>query len=184
MQRENWTLMLPGQKVRYYTGIGSRKTPLEVQEAFRAFAKALEPYRWILRTGGAEGADQAFADGIKDPNNVEIYIPWVGFNNLTGTNLYLPNDESEKIASTIHPNWGACSQGARKLHSRNVNQILGQNLKTPSQFVLCWTLKGSGGGGTGQAIRLAKLHNIPVLDLGLYSKDFKSEINLFLREHA
>jgi hypothetical protein len=33
-------------------------------------------------------------------------------------------------------------------------------------MVICWTSRGLGGGGTGQAIRIAKAHKIPVFDLG------------------
>ncbi|HRY03076.1 MAG TPA: hypothetical protein P5256_08115, partial [Beijerinckiaceae bacterium] len=32
-------------------------------------------------------------------------------------------------------------------------------------FVICWTKDARGGGGTGQAIRLARAHGVPVFDL-------------------
>ena len=38
------------------------------------------------------------------------------------TDLYL---QAEEIASRIHPAWHKCGKGARKMHTRNVFQVLG-----------------------------------------------------------
>lgn len=54
-----------------------------------------------------------------------------------------------------------------KLHARNCYQVLGADLRTPTQFVICWTPRGSGEGGTGQALRIAKAYNIPIFDLAI-----------------
>ena len=35
-----------------------------------------------------------------------------------------------------------------------------------SLFVLCWTPYGAAAGGTGQALRIAEHHHIPVFNLG------------------
>lgn len=69
------------------------------------------------------------------------------------------------IARHFHPAWDRCSQGAQKLHTRNVPQVLGQTLSSPVKFVLCWTKDGGASGGTGQAIRIANALGIPVLNL-------------------
>lgn len=69
------------------------------------------------------------------------------------------------IAQHFHPAWERCSQGAQKLHTRNVPQVLGQTLSSPVRFVLCWTKDGRASGGTGQAIRIAEHLRIPVLNL-------------------
>ncbi|PZR90892.1 MAG: hypothetical protein DI537_17555 [Stutzerimonas stutzeri] len=69
------------------------------------------------------------------------------------------------IARHFHPAWDRCSQGAKKLHMRNVPQVLGQTLSSPARFVLCWTKDGGATGGTGQAIRIADAIGIPVLNL-------------------
>jgi len=44
--------------------------------------------------------------------------------------------------------------------------LLGKDLTVPVGAVICWTPGGSGEGGTGQAIRVAQAHEIPVLDMG------------------
>ena len=53
-----------------------------------------------------------------------------------------------------------------KLQARNCYQVLGEHLNDPVKMVICWTPRGSGSGGTGQAIRLARAYKIPVFDLG------------------
>ncbi|WP_048710246.1 hypothetical protein [Microvirga massiliensis] len=72
---------------------------------------------------------------------------------------------AQLIAAAFHPAWDRCSQGAKKLHTRNVHQDLGMDLMTPSRFVICWTKDGGPTGGTGQAIRIAQAHGIRVLNL-------------------
>ena len=62
---------------------------------------------------------------------------------------------------------------AQALMARNVHQILGSDLRSPVDFVACWTPDGceSEGersrttGGTGQAIALADRWGIPIYNL-------------------
>ena len=49
--------------------------------------------------------------------------------------------------------------------ARNCHQVLGQDLKTPVDFIVCWTKDGGESGGTGQALRIARDLNIPVYNL-------------------
>jgi len=84
------------------------------------------------------------------------------------------------MAEKFHPYWHNLSQGARKLQARNNYQVLGWDLNTPSEFIICWTKKGKGQGGAGQAIRIAKAYNIPVFDAGRF--DSINEIKLALKE--
>lgn len=153
--------------MKYYTGIGSRRTPPDILSMMTLIAKTLYNMHYVLRSGAADGADSAFEEGAGV--HKEIFIPWNGFNNRKiGETGVIPNvsDEAMRIAGEYHPAWHRCSFTAKKLHARNVYQVLGLNLDEPSNFVICWTPNGSGSGGTGQAIRIAKVHNIPVFDLG------------------
>jgi len=70
------------------------------------------------------------------------------------------------MASVIHPAWYRCSDYVRKLHARNCFQVLGRDLRTPSSFLVCWTLDGADIGGTRTAIVLARNHSIEVINLG------------------
>jgi len=71
-------------------------------------------------------------------------------------------DRAAEIAAAHHPAWHRCTLAARKIHARNVCIVLGGDLKTPSDFVICWTSTGRATGGTGQAIRIAGAFDIPV----------------------
>jgi hypothetical protein len=93
-------------------------------------------------------------------------MPWRWFNGKQGGIVVPETPGATELAKSIHPAWRRLSLGARKLHIRNCYQVLGQDLRTPSSFILCWTPDGSGSGGTGQAIRLAKERGIPVYDMG------------------
>ena len=70
-----------------------------------------------------------------------------------------------EIAASLHPAWDRCDATARQFHARNVGILLGPQGKTPVDAVVCWTPNGETVGGTGMAIRIAKAHDIPVLNL-------------------
>lgn len=149
-----------------YAGIGSRETPTDVLELMQDVAQFLASKGFTLRSGGAGGADSAFEEGCdKAEGSKEIYLPWKGFNNNKST-LCTVSNSALKLAEHFHPAWNRCSQGAQKLHARNLYQILGKDLNDKVDFVVCYTVGGLGGGGTGQAIRVAKYYNSPVYDLG------------------
>jgi hypothetical protein len=146
-----------------YSGIGSRETPDNVLEVMTKTAKNLNILGYTLRSGGAPKADTAFENGAG--NNKEIFLPWKGFEgNLSP--LYNIDPRAFEIAQEFHTHWFKLKQGGKKLHARNVHQVLGLNLDDPVKFVLCWTPGGSGSGGTGQAIRIATALNIPIFDFG------------------
>jgi hypothetical protein len=149
----------------FYTGIGSRETPIDIQRIMYRFAQVMAEQGMTLRSGGADGADTAFECGArKAEGTMEIYLPWVGFNGRS-SHFTRPSDAAYDIASEIHPAWFKCSRGAKALHARNCHQILGMDLNSPSSFVVCWTPGGKLVGGTRTALVLASLNNIPVFNL-------------------
>ena len=79
--------------------------------------------------------------------------------------------ETERIASEVHPAWDRCNEWARGMHSRNCHQILGYDLQSPVDAVICWTPDGKIQGGTRTAIRVALKYNIPVFNLGTKDKE-------------
>lgn len=158
--------------MKYYTGIGSRETPKHICEMMTKIATKLEAMGYILRSGGASGADTAFEDGVE--TNKEIYIPWNDFNgrNSSSNGIYLyeslnKTKEANDIAKTLHPRFDYLTHGAKKLHTRNVHQVLGKDLETPSKFVILYSETTSDGvkGGTNTAYQLAKRNNIPCFNL-------------------
>ena len=79
--------------------------------------------------------------------------------------------ETERIASEVHPAWDRCNEWARGMHSRNCHQILGYDLQSPVDAVICWTPNGAVVGGTSTAIRISMKYNIPVFNLGVSDKE-------------
>jgi hypothetical protein len=167
-------------KKLYYAGIGSRATPDYITSLMTRLAERLRDDSMILRTGHAEGADVAFEWGAGAA--AQIFLPWRTFNTnigYTGTRdeygheihpkiFDSPNDEAHSIAMQYHPAWGFMTIGARALHARNSHQILGPlplSRPTPVEFVICWTADGKPSGGTGQALRIAEDHDIPIHNL-------------------
>ncbi len=160
----------------FYTGIGSRKVPPEIALLMTAIGSKMEEAGFVLRSGGAAGADSAFAAMT---NNAEIYRPLRvgGKSPVSGTIDGYPKHlwvEAERISAELHPFWGSLDEYAKALHTRNAFQVLGRDLQTPSKFVICWTPDGADGrriktsretGGTGTAIRLAAERGIPVANL-------------------
>lgn len=165
-----------------YTGIGSRETPENILQTMRNIGYTLAKYGWTLRSGHAEGADQAFEYGarmavtVRNPLRMEIYLPWPNFNNppVDHPDYITPSrdcpdtyEEALQAAENFHPAWSKCTDGARKMHARNVYQIGGRDLNTPTNFVICWTKEGKRGGGTGEALRIAEFLKIPIFDLAV-----------------
>lgn len=151
-----------------YTGIGSRSTPLDVITLLIQMGRTLADRGYTLRSGGADGADAAFETGCDlVRGKKEIFLPWQGFNNSLSPLWGDIPAKAFDLAASVHPNWKACNQAAKKLHSRNAQQILGINLDSPSDFVICWTPDGTVGGGTATAIRIAQMHHVPVINFGV-----------------
>ena len=83
--------------------------------------------------------------------------------------------ETERIASEVHPAWDRCNEWARGMHSRNCHQILGYDLQSPVDAVICWTPDGAVVGGTATALKLSMKAGIPIFNLGVSDK--KSVLN-------
>lgn len=156
--------------MKAYAGIGSRETPLYEANEMALFA-SLAKRLLILRSGGANGADEAFENGCGDGPK-EIFLPWKGFNENTST-LFTPDPKAFDLAASVHPNYKFLKRPVKLLIARNMHQILGPNLDDPVEFVVCWTKDGceshetygSKTGGTGSAIAIASKVGIPVYNL-------------------
>lgn len=156
-----------------YAGIGSRNTPEVVLFEISTIAFEFSKLKWVLRTGGAPGADTAFERGAKLLNgHCEVFLPWKGFNNNDSSLFNIPH-EAYEIAERFHPRWHTLKPASKALMARNSQQVLGQFCNDPVDFVLCWTPDGCEDGtktqketgGTGQALRIATFFEIPIYNL-------------------
>lgn len=182
------------QNVKFYTGIGSRKAPESATDIMSDLGVIMYQKEYILRSGRAEGADYAFQRGaefiLKQPaissntrTRQEIYIPNERFNACFG-NIGAINPknfenyrEAELLMEDIHPAGRRLRGFAREAHIRNMYQVLGQDLNTPSDLVILWA-KPKGklevDGGTNSAFQLARLYKIPTFNL--YNQEDKEEL--------
>jgi hypothetical protein len=151
---------------RAYAGVGSRATPAGICHLMERFAIELAQRGWTLRSGGAVGADSAFEKGAREAGGgCEIYLPWPGYNEHSEARLVEASPEAYDLMAQIHPVFARLPKTSRRLHARNAHQILGADLRSPVEMVVCWTPGARGRGGTGSAIRLARSRGIPVHDL-------------------
>ena len=152
-----------------YAGIGARATPAAVLADMAVMAGWLARTGWHLASGGADGADSAFAAGAPAEQRT-IWLPWRGYNGYRGPECRVLSAAAMaacmEIAASLHPAWERCSPAVRKLHARNAAVLLGEALDRPVDAVVCWTAKGRVTGGTGMGIRIAEARGIPVLNLG------------------
>jgi hypothetical protein len=163
-----------------YAGIGSRHTPPEVLALMGAIAAARAREGWVLRTGMSPGADQAFHGGARRAGGrVELYLPWPGFQREAWSGkdaeesavLDRPAAAAYDLAARFHPRWASLDVTQRALLARDCHEVLGADLDTPAEQVICWTADRSLDGvgllddGTGQALRIAHGRGIPIYNL-------------------
>jgi ribA/ribD-fused uncharacterized protein len=160
-----------------YAGIGSRETPQEVLDTMARIAKVKAQKGWILRSGRARGADQAFEFGATyGLGKMEIILPKSPFEGAyVGGCYHLMTEKDEALAGhfltkVIEPrHLHAINNNdfARRAHRRNVLQIMGLGFNRPVKQVFCYAREVNGvpQGGTATAIALAQVMDIPVYNL-------------------
>lgn len=173
------------EELKYYTGIGSRKAPEPVTDIMSDLAVILYNLGYILRSGRAEASDYAFQRGAE----FAMRQPMISSNTKTRQEIYIPNErfnacfgnigainpskfdnyrEAELLMEDIHPAGRRLKGFAREAHIRNMYQVLGQDLNTPSDLVILWAKpkgKFEVDGGTNSAFQLARLYKIPTFNL-------------------
>lgn len=152
---------------RTYAGIGSRSTPQYILYKMRRTAKWLRKRGFVLRSGGAKGADSAFAEGAKTA--AEIFFP--DCKTLTKRckvgqkcTCNIP-ENAFIIAQQFHPAWTKLNEYVQRLHARNVQILLGKNLDSRVAFVILWSEYEKQRGGTAMSWRIADFFDIPVVSL-------------------
>lgn len=165
------------------TGVGSRNITREERRHLNDIAYKAFELGYVLRSGHAVGSDYAFEEVYAmvtaDKSRTEIFLPFVGYNrdhNHETINYIVNNehiDECEKIIKKVHGAYEKLSDGAKQMHFRNVKQVLGDDLNTPTTILIACSDPRSGGvkGGTSTAWKIAKSKNIPCFNLRVDGKD-------------
>ena len=160
--------------MRYYAGVGSRETPLREQARMEKISKLLGELGYYLRSGGAEGAGQAFERGAEIAGYpVEEWSPNIS---------YFPLHEwaTEKASSTC---WELPLErmSAYKISSitRNMYVLFGDDseILKPVDFVVYWSAsdpmeKGGGCEETRSVVRASHEAGIPTYNLRTQADEF------------
>lgn len=166
-----------------FTVVGSKGTLDEVMELGYKISVVLLEAGWQGYSGNAPGMDKVLNRAMLKTNafNGYVFLPWPKFevrdlpervyDSFTITTPI--GEECDRIIREIIPWYSKLSQGAVKLHSRNVKQIKGKDLKTPSKLVI-HSAKGkrpqSPNGGTRTAVVLARNLSIPEFNIRFHSE--------------
>jgi len=121
--------------------------------------KALALRGWVLRSGGADGADWAFDWGCGlVRGESEIFF-------ATDAKKWALK-EAVNYVPLGRPPFTTWRRRSQQFAARNMMQVLGRDQTQPVKFVLCYFPgKVFDGGGTGYAVRCALKHGIKVYNL-------------------
>lgn len=159
--------------MKYYAGIGSRSTPDDILSTILSLSLKLAHEEYTLRSGGAPGADEIFAAGTC---NQEIFVSKdATVESIEYVKGCLPNNRS---------NFDAWKPYTKGLLGRNMMQVLGKDLTTPVEFVVCYApslvYEDDSPGGTGYAIRCAIKNSIPVYNM--FDEKVLNKIEAYLEQ--
>lgn len=155
------------------TLVGSRNAPIDIIKLGNMIGAILSKDGCICRTGGAIGMDSAFVE-YYDINLVENYRNKSDQPNCINVYELHNIDIAIDMITEIIPHYEFLSDYDKELHTRNCYQVLGIDLKSPSDILICYCPVKSGIpiGGTATAITLARKHGIKVYNI-YFEKDKK-----------
>lgn len=178
------------------TVIGSRETPDEVYKLTVSFVNILVELGYAIYSGGCPlGMDHAALKGAyrhktSDKSRNRIYISWQGMaglyhdpaNGIYNAQLFDNYEQAGEMALATRGSFERLGKHGICHVTRNMYQPLGDDLNTPTDFVLCWAppsgKKGYVKGGTATAVKVAIQRNIPVFNL--YYSDVCSRVEAFV----
>lgn len=164
------------EKPMIIAGVGSRKISGQIRMEMIEIGRWARQEKVWVRSGRAEGSDQAFASGTQE--YCIQYLPWASFNKdfiSRAHDFVLPEkltDYHHQLIKKYHPAPDKLSRGAYRLMARNCYQVLGKDLNQPVNAVICWCEEHYGpdgqtvwSGGTGFANRMAFDMDIPIINM-------------------
>lgn len=158
-----------------YVGTGNRDIPNNIKDQIKRLAHELESFGYILRTGGLDGAEQAFEEGT---SKLELHLPWRGFNDKESKFTFTPK-AALAIAKKFHTAFDTLKPAIQTLLAKNARLVLGKDLKSPAMFMICWSEDGAETiiektartGNVGHAIAIAAYMKIPIFNLGKHDAE-------------
>jgi hypothetical protein len=149
--------------------IGRRDLTLAQRTYLESVGMHYAEQGYIITSGNAPGADQAFALGAStvNPDLVELYLPWRNFNAkdaIPGQKFWTADQalpEHIEVAKGAHSRWEYLKDSVRKLMIRNAMIVM--RFGCPVQQVVAFPNNQKlGWGGTGHGVRCAGMVDVPV----------------------
>lgn len=182
----------------FCTLIGSRDVADEIARIQLRLGGTLVDLGWVPRSGLADGSDSNYYYGaLLSPNfmltGFDNYVPGKWFcsrNHDPGKGLYQLNETGFAkrawwLGIGARGTDAGLKSGGMQLHSRNSMQLLGEELKELSRFVVCHAKPIGDGtrvsGGTATAVALARHFGIEVINT--YTEEGLARVLKFLEKH-
>jgi len=144
--------------------------PQEVKEKLYNIASRLINKKVTVRINGD---DKEFIERLSklSDSNVEIYIPWKGFNDLDTKHSW-NTITSKHIAQTNFQAWDKIPDSVKSLMARNVRMVFGDKNNSITLCVITWSPDGASRGpevtkDTGRSsfiIKMASRYSFPVVN--------------------
>lgn len=150
-----------------YAGIGHRGTPEKVRDMMTNIGSQLCKMGFILRSGNAIGADQAWEEQVPKKMK-EIFLAG---KKPSCTHGVVPDFIQEQWDFVVKHYHGGSTPFSRQppyvqyLFCRNLNILYGKDLDDPVDFVVYWHEGEHCDGGTGHTVSMAKELEIPCFNI-------------------
>ena len=170
-QRKVWTAEELANAKLYKSVVitGNETPPPVVQQALQRIIPEIEKHGYVIRSGGMKGVENEVEQLAR---NVEIHLPWKGFDGKESKHTYT-SEEAKEFAKRYHPAWDQAKPVVQTFCAKNVRLMLGKDLKSPTQILIIWSDDGveharertAKTGMTGIAVSIATELRIPVFNL-------------------
>ena len=163
-------------RVKHYAGIGSRQTPQKVLLQMEKIGTFFAEKSYVLRSGGADGADTYFERGCDNVRGLKQV--WKPSENYFPLHEWAIEKASEVCWEYPLEKMKAYTIG---LITRNMYQVYGDSESiggsVPTDFIVYWSNgnpleKGRESGGTRYAVRAANIVGIPTYNLRTQNEEF------------
>lgn len=184
---------------KYFAGVGSRETPKNIMELMIRLGRTATDLGYKFRSGDAYNADKAFWYGVQQSKKfedigAEIIIIEDGFRGRTTDEKIFYDysklsqdikDQCMEIAKGVRGSFHGLNEMGIALHSRNVVQIKGLDLKSNVDILFLYAPLNRNGrvkGGTATAHDLAVKEEVPVIKNLYIDEDYQWCVE-WLAEH-
>ena len=150
-----------------YSGIGHRNTPEKVRDMMTSIGSQLAQMGFILRSGNAIGADQAWEEEVTRKMK-EIFIINRKHSCPFGIIPKFTQEQWDFVVRHYHggeTDFIKQSEYVQQLFLRNLNILCGKHLDDKVDFVAYWHEGEHCDGGTGHTVAMAKTLEIPCFNI-------------------